>query len=119
MSEHSWVPYVSFGVDDEKIYILIEYAMNNQSIRIHHDDWIVYNSRSDLDFAMVPYSELSGTLESYLYLDLKNVPAVHNFLKSGPPAGGPDGCGLASIQSLVTIIMNTVFPIYNNFIQHY
>ena len=122
MSEHSWNPYVSFGIDNEKIYILIEYATNNQSIRIHHHDWIVCNSRGDLDFAMVPYSELSSTLASYLYLDLKNRPAVHNFLKSGPP--GESVVDLTTdrpscIQSLVTMIMNKIFPIYNNFIQHY
>jgi hypothetical protein len=121
MSEHSWNPYVSFGIDNEKIYILIEYATNNQSIRIHHHDWIVCNSRGDLDFAMVPYSELSSTLASYLYLDLKNRPAVHNFLKSGPPGDRVDDRvgGAASIQNLVATIMNTVFPIYKNFIQHY
>ena len=121
MSEHSWFPYVSFGVDDEKIYILIEYVTNNQSIRIHCKEWFVCNSQGDIDFEMVPYNELSIALDRYLYLDLKNRPAVHNFLKSGPPGDRVDDRvgGAASIQNLVATIMNTVFPIYNNFIQHY
>jgi len=115
MSEHSWFPYISFGIDDGKIYILIEYATNSQSIRIHHNDWFICNSSGAIDFTMIQYNELSSALDSYLYLDLKNRPAVQNFLKSGPPGDG----NVSSIQSLVTSITNTVYPIYNNFIQHY
>lgn len=119
MSEHSWFPYISFGIDDEKIYILIEYATNNQSIRIHCKEWLICNNAGDIDFTMVPYSELLEALDRYLYLDLKNRPAVHYFLKSGPPGDGNTYEGASSIQSLVTSITDTVSPVYNNFIQHY
>ena len=107
----SWRPKISFGIENNKLYILLKYFKNNISIFLKHGEWDVNTE----EFYMLPYDQIQPALTRYLHTDLKNRPAVRDFLKSGPPGADMSD----SVDDLVKMIVGQTRQEYYNFAQQY
>jgi hypothetical protein len=64
------------------------------------------------------YDDVKVTIKNYLYLDLKGRPAVHSFLRAGPPGDNYGNNDTNDIIELADLLASSIENKYNQFISH-
>jgi hypothetical protein len=107
----NWRPHISFSYETTTLCIILSYH-NDTSVKIQHPSW------NTLINGFPSYNDVKITIKNYLFLDLKGRPAVHAFLRAGPPGDNDGNYDTHDIVELAELLASSIENKYYQFISH-
>lgn len=105
----------NLNLDQDVLYLRLKYP-DTSLVTICYNSWNLLNVDSTCTDIKNSFAVVNDSLERFLYLDLKNRPAVSQFLQAGPPGDYIKRCD-KSIQELAILLTKNAYNEYIKFVK--